>query len=153
MFIKKKVDDIILVQVYVDGIIFGSTNEDLREAFEEAMNNEFEMSMMGVLNYFLGLQVKKLKDEIFISQAKYCKVLLKKFEMDQCKAFNILISTSCHLDQDCAGKLVDQTKYRGLIGSLLYQTTSRPNIMFVVYMCARFQSAPKSHTTMLPRGS
>jgi len=111
--------------------------------FVEIMKSEFKMSMMGELNYFLGLQVKQLKDDIFLNQAKYCKDLLTKFGMDKCKSISTPFSTSCHLDHDVAGNSVDETKYRGLIGSLLYLTASRTNIMFVVCMCARFQSAPK----------
>ena len=91
----------------------------------------------------IRLQVKQLNDGIFISQEKYCKELLKRFDMDQCKAISTPISTSCQLDQDSTGKSVDQTKYRGLIGSLLYLTASRPDIMFAVCLCARYQSAPK----------
>ena len=143
LFLKKKSEDIILVQVYVDDIIFGSTNEEMCEDFVKTMKSEFEMSMLGEMNFFLGLQVKQLKDGIFISQEKYCKELLKKFDMNQCKAISTPISTSCQLDQDFAGKSVDQTKYRGLIGSLLYLTASRPDIMFVVCLCARYQSDPK----------
>ena len=127
----------------MDDIIFGSTNEGLGETFVKVMKSEFEMSMMGELNYFLGLQVKQLKDGILINQAKYCKDLLRKFEMDKCKSISTPISTSCHLDQNPARKFIDQTKYRGLIGSLLCLTASRPDIMFVICMCARFQSAPK----------
>jgi len=68
LFIKKKSEDIILVEVYVDDIIFGSTNKGLCEALVEVMKSEFEMSVMGELNYFLSLQVKQLKDGIFINQ-------------------------------------------------------------------------------------
>jgi len=143
LFIKKKREDIILVQVYVDDIIFGSINAEMCEAFVDAMKSEFEMSMLGEMNCFLGLQVKQLKDGIFINQAKYYKELLRKFDMVQCKAINTHISTSCQLDQDCAGKSVDQSKYRGLIGSLLYLTASTPDIMFVVCLCARYQSDSK----------
>jgi len=120
LFIKKKREDIILVQVYVDDTIFGSTNEEVCEEPVEAMKSEFEMSMLGEMNYFLGLQVKQLKDGIFINQAKYCKELLRKFEMDKCKAINTPISTSCQLDKDHAGKSVDQSKYKGLM--VLYYT-------------------------------
>ena len=127
----------------MDDIIFGSTNEEMCEAFGEAMKSEFEMSMLGEINFFLGLQVKQLKDGIFINQAKYCKELLRKFDMDQCKAINTPISTSCQLDQDCARKSVDQSKYKGLIGSLLYLTATRPDIMFGVCLCARYQYDPK----------
>jgi len=143
LFIKRKEEDIILVQVYVDDIIFGSTNEELYETFVEIMKSEFEMSMMGELNYFLGLQVKQLKDDIFLNQAKYCKDLLRKFGMVKCKSIRTPFSTSCHLYHDVAGNPVDETKYKGLIGSLLYLTANRPDIMFDVCMCARFQSAPK----------
>jgi len=100
LFINKKGDDTILVQVYVDDIIFGSNIGQLCETFVEIMKSEFEMSMMRELNYFLGLQVKQLKDGIFLNQAKYCKDLLRKFEMDKCKPINTPFSTSCHLDQD-----------------------------------------------------
>ena len=134
LFIKKKEDDTILVQVYVDDIIFGSNNGELCETFVEIMKSEFEMSMMSELNYFLGLQIKQLKG------------------MDKCKPINTPLSTSCHLDHDIAGIPVDETKYRGLIGSLLYLTTSRPDIMFAVCMCACFQSAPKeSHFNVANR--
>ena len=142
-FIKRKADDIILVQVYVDDIIFGSNNEELCETFVEIKKSEFEMSMMGELNYFLGLQVKQLKDDIFLNQTKYCKDLLRKFGMDKCKSISTPFSTSYHLDHDIAGNLVDETKYKGLIGSLLYLTASRPDIMFVVCMCSHFQSPSK----------
>ena len=109
----------------------------------QGKESKFEMSMLGEMNYFLGLQVKQLKDGIFINQAKYCKELLRKFEMDKCKAISTPISTNCQLDQDHARKSVDQSKYMGLIGSLLYLTASRPDIMFVVCLCARYQSDPK----------
>ena len=94
LIIKRKEEDIILVQVYVDDIIFGSTNEELCETFLEIIKSEFEMSIMGELNYFLGLQVKQLKDGIFLNQAKYCKNLLRKFEMDKCKSISTPFSTS-----------------------------------------------------------
>jgi len=138
LFIKKKKDDTILVEVYMDDIIFRSNNGELCEIFVEIMKSEFEMSMKGELNYFLGLQVKQLKDGIFLNQAKYCKDLLRKFGMDKCKPINTPFSTCCHLDHDIVGNPVDETKYRGLIGSLLYLTASRPDIMFVVCMCAHF---------------
>jgi len=142
-FIKKSNSKIILVQIYVDDIIFGATNDSLCEEFVAAMQGEFEMSMMGELSIFLGLQVKQSKDGIFLSQSKYCKEILKKFEMESCKEASTPMPSSCYMDADVAGKEVDQTKYRGFIGSLLYLTTSRPNIMFVVCLCVRFQTNPK----------
>ena len=82
LFIKKSNAEIILMQIYVDDIIFGATQDRLCEEFVAAMKGEFEMSMMGELSFFLGLQVKKTKDGIFLSQSKYRKEILKKFEME-----------------------------------------------------------------------
>jgi len=101
------------------------------------------MSMMGELSFFLGLQVKQSKDDIFLSQSKYCKEILKKFEMEKCKEATTPMSTSCYFDVDLVGAIVDQTKYKGLIGSFLYLTTSKSDIIFAVCLCARFQSYPK----------
>jgi len=129
--------------VYVNDIIFGSTNESLCQDFMLAMQSEFEMSMTGKLNFFLGLQVKQIKNGTFLYQSKYCKELLKKFEMDKCKEATTPISTSCYMDLDEKGVYIDQSKYRGLIGSLLYLIASRYDIMFSVCMCAKFQSNPQ----------
>jgi len=110
------------------------------------------MSMMGELIYFLGLQIKQLNHGTFLSQTKYCKELLNKFDMENCKESTTPMTTSCYLDSNEKGANVDQTKYRGLIGSLLYLTASRPDIMFSVCLCARFQDNPKkSHFTTVSR--
>jgi len=143
LFIKKSNSDIILVQIYVDDIIFGATKDSLCEEFVAAMQGEFEMSMLGELSFFLGLQVKQTKDGIFLCQSKYCKEILNKFEMESGKEASTPMSSNCYMDADAAGKAVDQTKYRGLLGSLLYLTASRPDIMFVVCVCARYQANPK----------
>ena len=110
------------------------------------------MSLMGGLNYFLGLQIKQTRNDIFINQAKYCKELLKKFGMESAKEISTPMGTGCYLDKDEGGKPIDPSKYRGIIGSLLYLTASRPDIMFSVCMCARFQSDPKeSHLSAVKR--
>ena len=106
------------------------------------------MSMMGKMNYFLGLQIKKLEDGIFINQSKYCKELLKKFDMEHCKAMNTPMDSGTYVDQDESGTLIDITKYRGMIGSLLYLTASRPDMMFSVCLCACFQANPKESHLM-----
>ena len=95
-------------------------------------------SMMGELSFFLGLQVKQTKDGIFLCQSMYCKEILKKFEVESCKEASTPMPSSYYMDADAAGKGVDQTKYRGLIGSLLYLTASRPDIMFAMCLCARY---------------
>ena len=105
-------------------IIFGSTNKKLCQRFSRLMQNEFEMSMMGELSYFLGLQVSQRSDGIFINQTKYVKDLLKRFGMVDCSPASTPISTAIKLDEDKKGKSVDISGYRGMIGSLMYLNAS-----------------------------
>ncbi|KAK8526380.1 hypothetical protein V6N12_020852 [Hibiscus sabdariffa] len=152
LFIKNDGKDILVVQIYVDDIIFDSTNELLCQDFAKLMQGEFEMSMMGELSFFLGLQIKQRKDGIFINQAKYIKEKLKKFGMENVKPQATPMSSSIKLDKDEEGKCVDSKLYRSMIGSLLYLTASRPDIMFSVCLCARFQANPKeSHLKAVKR--
>ncbi|GKC85361.1 retrovirus-related pol polyprotein from transposon TNT 1-94 [Tanacetum coccineum] len=124
LFTKKKSSNLIIVQIYVDDIIFGSTCQDMCDEFAKIMHDEFEMSMMGELNFFLGLQIIKQDRKMY--------------------------AALINLNEECES--VDSTKYRGMIGSLLYLTTSRPDIMFSVCLCARFQEAPKtSHLEAVKR--
>ena len=143
---------ILLVQIYVDDIIFGSTNPKLCERFSKLMQERFEMSMMGELSYFLGLQVRQLEEGTFISQTKYTRELIKKFGMEKSSPTSTPMSPSIKLDKDEEGQNVDMTAYRGIIGSLLYLTASRPDISFAVGVCGRFQANPKlSHFTAAKR--
>jgi len=152
LFIKSLNNHTLLVQIYVDDIIFGSTNKDLCREFCKCMQDEFEMSMMGELNFFLGLQIKQTKYGIFINQSKYTKELLKKYHMENCKHIATPMGSSTTLDKDESGKSVDEKIYRGMIGSLLYLTSSRLDIMFSVCLCARFQSNPReSHLNAVKR--
>ena len=109
------------------------------------MSHEFEMSMVGELNYFIGLQIKQIHDEIFISQAKYAKSLVKKFGLENAKHCDTPMSTTLKLRKYASGKDVEQSLYRGMIGSLLYLTANRPDIAFSVGVCARFQANPKEY--------
>ncbi|GKD09404.1 retrovirus-related pol polyprotein from transposon TNT 1-94 [Tanacetum coccineum] len=116
------------------------------------MHDEFEMSMMGELNFFLGLQMKQLDDDIFFNQSNYIKEMLKKFGLEDSKPMKTPRSMETKLTKDEEGESVDNTKYRGMIGSLLYLTASRPDIMFSVCLCARFQEDPKtSHLEAVKR--
>ena len=99
--------------------------------------------MMGELNFFLGLQIKQLKERIFINQTKYIKYLLKRLNMEETKTMKTLMSSSIKIDKDEKVKSIDSTMYRGMMGSLLYLTASRPDIMYSVCLCTRFQSCPK----------
>jgi hypothetical protein len=130
-------------QIYVDDIIFGSTNKSTCEEFSRIMIQKFVMSMMGDLKYFLGFQIKQLQEGTFICQTKYIQDILKKFGMKDGKPIKTLMGTNGHLDLDTGGKSVDQKVYRSMIGSLLYLCASRPDIMLSVCMCARFQVDPK----------
>ena len=130
LFTKKLDGEIFICQVYVD-IIFGSSNEDSCKEFGELMSKEFEMSMIGELTFFLGFQVKQMKDGIFISQEKYTKDLLKRFKMDKCKPIKTPMPSIGYLDLDEGGKSVDQTLYRSMIGSLLYLTDLGPTSCLV----------------------
>ena len=122
------------------------------EGFSKLMQSEFEMSMMGELNFFLGLQIKQLNEGIFINQSKYTKEILRKFGLEDAKPYSTPMSATCKLDKDEKGKKVDQKTYRGMIGSLLYLTASRPDIMYSTCMCARFQSDPReSHLGAVKR--
>jgi hypothetical protein len=143
LFTKKLNGEIFIFLVYIDDIIFGSTNEDYCKEFGELMSKEFERSMIGEPTFFLGFQVKQMSEGIFISQEKYTKDLLKRFKMDDCKPIKTPMPSNGHLDLDEGGKPVDQTLYHSMIGSLLYLTASKPDIMFSVCMCARFQACPK----------
>ncbi|XP_019262625.1 PREDICTED: uncharacterized protein LOC109240431 [Nicotiana attenuata] len=110
------------------------------------------MSMMGELTFFLGLQIQQTEEGNFICQTKYTKELIQKFCMSKAKSIGTPMSPTTNLDKDEQGTPVDETKYRGMIGSLLYLTASRPDIMFSVCKCAMFQSAPKeSHLTAVKR--
>jgi hypothetical protein len=103
----------------VDDIIFGGSSNALVSRFSDLMSREFEMSMMGELNFFLGLQIKQTQDETFVHQGKYTKEVLKKFDMGEGKLLSTPMSTSMTLDAYEDGEPVDQKEYKSMIGSLL----------------------------------
>ncbi|XP_057808439.1 uncharacterized mitochondrial protein AtMg00810-like [Salvia miltiorrhiza] len=111
--------------------------------FAEIMTNKFQMSMMGEMNFFLGLQVKQTKEEILINHSKYAKELINKFSIQHMTSVKIPMNTNWKVDPGTEGKSVSSTKYKEIIGSLLYLTASRPDIAFAVGVCARYQSDPK----------
>ena len=141
-----------MAQVYVDDIVFGATIDDRVIKFSEEMKKEFEMSMVGELTFFLGLQVKQKKEGIFVSQEKYARNIVKKFGLDSKKHASTPMSSSTKLNVDSSRVEVSPTLYRSIIGSLLYLTDSRLDIAFSVGVCARYQAALKeSHLTAVKR--
>ncbi|KAG7547174.1 Zinc finger CCHC-type [Arabidopsis suecica] len=152
LFIFRSDSDILIVQVYVDDIVFGSTKTELVNKFVKTMTTEFEMSMVGELNYFLGLQITQSAEGIFISQSTYAKNLIKRFDMQTSKTARTPLSTASKLTKDEAGQAVDQKLYRAMIGSLLYLTASRPDLCYSVGLCARYQACPRvSHLNAVKR--
>jgi hypothetical protein len=127
----------------VDDIIFGGSSHTLVSRFEE-MESEFQMSMMGELTVFLGIQVKQMKQGTFVHQAKHTKDLMKKFNMAELKPVSTPMSTTTSLGPDEDGEAIDQREYRSMIDSLLYLTATRPDIQFTMGLCACFQASPRS---------
>nr|GFA94337.1 putative ribonuclease H-like domain-containing protein [Tanacetum cinerariifolium] len=131
LFIRRQREDFILVQVYMDDIIFGSSDLQLCREFEVLMHEKFQMSAMGELNFFLGLQVLQKEDGIFLSQDKYIADILKKFRYSDVRSLNTPMDKENPWGNDGTRKDVDLHLYRTMIGSLMYLTASRPNIIFV----------------------
>jgi hypothetical protein len=134
--------DFLLVQIYVNDIIFGSSSHTLVSRFQEMMESEFQMFMMGELTFFLGIQVKQTKQGTFVHQAKYTNDLMKKFNMAELKPVSTPMSSIASLGPDEDGEAVNQRECRSMIGSLLYLTATRSNIQFIVGLCAHFQASP-----------
>ncbi|WVZ51500.1 LOW QUALITY PROTEIN: hypothetical protein U9M48_002644 [Paspalum notatum var. saurae] len=152
LFLLSRAGDTLIVQIYVDAIIFGGSSHALVSSFAEQMSREFEMSLMGELQFFLGLQIKQGPERTFVHQAKYTRDILKKFEMGDSKPMTTPMSTSTALDADEDREAVDQKEFRGMIGSLLYLTATRPDIHFAVCLCARYQVSPwTSHRQAVKR--
>jgi hypothetical protein len=144
--------DILIVQVYVDDIFFGGSSNSLVARFAEDMSRKFEMSMMGELQFFLGLEIKQSKEGTFVHQAKYTKDIVREFKMEDSKAMTTPMSTTTALDADEEGEHVDQKEYRSMIESLLYLSATRPDIQFSVCLCTRFQAYPRtSHRQAVKR--
>nr|GEV98339.1 putative reverse transcriptase domain-containing protein [Tanacetum cinerariifolium] len=121
--------DILLVQTYVDDIIFGSANPKYSKKFEKLMHSRFEMSLIGVMKFFLGLQIHQSLRGICINQAKYALEILKKHGMDKCDSIGTSLATKPKLDADLSGKPIDQTNYLSMIKSLIYLTSIRPELV------------------------
>nr|GEY89591.1 retrovirus-related Pol polyprotein from transposon TNT 1-94 [Tanacetum cinerariifolium] len=146
LFTRKIGKHILLVQIYVDDIIFASTNPKACDIFSNEMSSKFQMSMMGQMSFFLGLQVSQSLGGILINQSKFAHEILKKFGMDSCDSVDTPMVDRLKLDEDPLGILVDQTRFCSMVGFLMYLTTSRPDLVFAVCMCARYQALPtKKH--------
>nr|GEW68437.1 retrovirus-related Pol polyprotein from transposon TNT 1-94 [Tanacetum cinerariifolium] len=137
LFTRKIGKHILLVQIYVDDTIFASTDPNVCAMFSNEMSSKFQMSMMGQISFFLGLQVSQSPGGIFINQSKFALEILNKFGMDSCDSVETPMVDRLKLDEDPSGIPVDQTRFRSMVGSLIYLTASRPDLVFAVCMCAR----------------
>ncbi|GKC17652.1 retrovirus-related pol polyprotein from transposon TNT 1-94, partial [Tanacetum coccineum] len=150
LFITKHGEDILLVKIYIDDIIFGSTNPKLSKMFENRMHNKFEMSMMGERKFFLGIQIHQSPRSIFINQAKYAQEILKKHGTS-CDSIGTPMAMK-YLDTDLSGTPIDQTKYHNMVGALMYLIASRRDIVHATCYCAHYQAKPtEKHLTAVKR--
>ncbi|GJU68481.1 retrovirus-related pol polyprotein from transposon TNT 1-94 [Tanacetum coccineum] len=137
LFTRKEGKDILLVQIYVDDIIFASTNPSLCKIFSKIMCSKVKMLMTRKMSFFLGLQISQSLRGIFLNQSKYALEIIKKYGMETSDPLDTPMVEKSKLDADPQGKKVDPTRYRGMIGSFMYLTASRPDLVFAVCMCAR----------------
>nr|GEW47061.1 retrovirus-related Pol polyprotein from transposon TNT 1-94 [Tanacetum cinerariifolium] len=142
LFIYRDEKELLLVQIYVDDIIFAASTPELCDLFSKIMCSKFKMSIMGKISFFLGLQISQSLRGIFINQSKYALEYLKKYGFDYCDIVDTPIVEKSKLDDDKEGKIIDPSHYRGMIGTLLYLTASRPDLQFAIYMCSWYQARP-----------
>ncbi|GKB12364.1 retrovirus-related pol polyprotein from transposon TNT 1-94 [Tanacetum coccineum] len=138
LFIRWADKEILLVQIYVDDIIFAASTPELCDLFAKIMCSKFKMSMMGKILFFLGLQISQSPRGIFLNQSKYALESLKKYGFKSCDPMDTPMVEKSKLDEDTKGKSVDPSHYRGMIGTLLYLTSSRPDLQFAICVCARY---------------
>ncbi|WVZ85131.1 LOW QUALITY PROTEIN: hypothetical protein U9M48_032083 [Paspalum notatum var. saurae] len=152
LFLLSRDGDTLIVQIYVDDIIFVGLSYALVSRFAEQMSREFQMSLMGELQFFLGLQIKQGLEGTFIHQAKYTRDILKKFNMGDSKPMTTPMSTNTALDADEDREAVDQKEFREMISSLLCLMATKPDIQFAVCLCTRYQASPRtSHRQVVKR--
>nr|GEY23780.1 retrovirus-related Pol polyprotein from transposon TNT 1-94 [Tanacetum cinerariifolium] len=142
LLIRKNGNDLLLVQIYVDDIIFASPTLELCDLFAHLMCSKFKMSMMGKMSLFLGLQISQSLRGIFINQSKYAIESLKKYGFESCDPVDTPMVEKSKLDEDREGKAINPSHYRDMIGTLLYLTANRPDLQFSISMCARYQARP-----------
>ncbi|XP_026458704.1 uncharacterized protein LOC113359253 [Papaver somniferum] len=136
-------NNMIILCLYVDDLIFLSNNNEMVKEFMEAMIREFEMTDLGLMSYFLGLEVLQPEDGIFVSQQRYAKEILKRFKMNDCKPILTPVESRLKLTKEGTGELVNPTDFKCLLGSLRYLISTRPDIVFGVRLFSRFMESPK----------
>ncbi|GJV21487.1 retrovirus-related pol polyprotein from transposon TNT 1-94 [Tanacetum coccineum] len=152
LFTLKAGNDLLLVQIYVDDIIFASTNTALCNEFANLMTTKFKMSMMGQMSFFLGLQISQSPRGIFLNQSKYASEIIKKYGLLTSDSVDTPMVEKKKIDEDLQGTPVDATLYRGMIGSLMYLISSRPDLIYAICLCAQYQAKPtEKHLNAIKR--
>ncbi|KAH9681198.1 hypothetical protein KPL71_026879 [Citrus sinensis] len=144
LYVKENDGDILIVCLYVDNLIFTGSDPSLFEEFKRVMIKEFEVIDIGLMAYYLGIEVKQKEEGIFISQESYAKEILKKFKMNDCKLISTPVECGVKLSKHDEGEDIDSTFLKSLVGSLCYLTCTRPNILYVVGLVSRYMENPKT---------
>ncbi|KAK6160335.1 hypothetical protein DH2020_003716 [Rehmannia glutinosa] len=142
LYIKNKDNDVLIVCLYVDDLIFTGNNIGLFQEFKKAMTKEFEMTDIGLMAHYLGIEIKQKDNGIFISQEGYTKEILKKFKMDDCNPINTPVECGLKLCKDDEANKVDPTLFKSLVGCLRYLTCTRPDILYAVGLVSRYMENP-----------
>nr|GEX52342.1 uncharacterized mitochondrial protein AtMg00810-like [Tanacetum cinerariifolium] len=142
LFIRRNGNDLLLVKIYVDDIMFAASTPKLCDLFAKIMYSKFNMSMMGKISFFFGLQISQSLRGIFINQSKYALESLKKYDFESCDPVDTPMVEKSKLDEDKERKAVDLSHYHCMIGTLLYLIASRSDQQFAIRTCARYQARP-----------
>ena len=138
LYIKKLASDLVVVSLYVDDLLVTGSKSAQIVAFKQEMMKMFEMTDLGEMSYFLGMEISQTQNEVFIFQKKYSNEILKRFNMEECKSVSTLMVQKEKLQKDNGSESADERVYRSLIGCLMYLTATRPDIMFLVSVLSRF---------------
>lgn len=130
------------VSIYVDDLIYTGDDDAMMEDFRKSMEEEFDMTNLGKMRFFLGIEVLQTSHGIHISQGKYALEVLRRFDMENCNSVRSPMVPGNKLSLDEDGELVDETFYKQIIGSLIYITTTRPDLQFSVSLLSRYMSKP-----------
>ncbi|KAJ0566009.1 putative RNA-directed DNA polymerase [Helianthus annuus] len=143
LFVKKVWGKILIVSLYVDDLIYAGSDKMICDTFKESMKREFDMTDLGKMKYFLGVEISQTEEAIEVSQEKYAKEVVKRFGMEEANPVHVPMVPGAVLTKLGSGEEVDETLYKSLVGSLMYLTVSRPDIMYVVSLISRFMAKPR----------
>ncbi|GJX14457.1 retrovirus-related pol polyprotein from transposon TNT 1-94 [Tanacetum coccineum] len=149
LYIKQVENRVLVAALYVDDLIFTGNNKLMIDQFKESMTREFDMTDMGLMKYFLGLEVRQGISGIFVSQKAYAKEILKRSKMEHCNPVVTPMELGTKLSKFEGGEPVDADKYQSLVGSLRYLTSTRPDLSYSVGVVSRFMENPNSKEYML----